>query len=1115
MAKKSKNTSSSVNNQILKVGKNSVEILTALDKIVKSSESSIQIEILDELNNTIKYNFPTVGYLKSQIDRLNENINRLSSISTDGAFILDADNSFKKIIVSDLNREPNSLSTLNEIQSFSKKKNWFFDSLLDPMLNIELDLNGKIESNVRQVLSRRYIVKFNVDANGNPTALGQSAITSFNQNINNRTDVGLDEFLTWNSTTPGVHSPSDPLSDEQMNTLDPNEVLYDGVFTVLSTELDDINNKLWYVLDTITYNDLLSQTGRDLTIGDEVIINNDISTTRYKVREINTAQSLFRVDFERIEGFEPIPTGIGTLKIYTPIIVNKTVGVSIGFNEYCVVFIKPMNTDNFLLAKDWSNGTSFYSNDLVLESTEDDNGLSMEEFYSKSVYDYGLVLQDLVAKKIPSELGVIPNAPFLDTDNFEVVQINKHLTDTTDRTETRQKHNESVTLKSEIKQIDEAVSKQRRVLQTRRFTSEAEKQKEENQLFKLSENRTSKTKLRTSLLEEIMAVKKNVFDASAKFRVRGFFDMPSAVYSFNTQAQEVVQFIYEYRYLSKDGQASSVEGFKLKTRADQPDTETKQTAVFSAWNKGKSDVRQRTYNETTSLWEWVIEDISNADTPNINQLDISISPGERVEIRVKSLSEVGWPESPSESAWSDTITIDFPDDLNKVLGEDDFILAEATQEEQRVRFEQDLNSRGLGRHLEDQVITEDTFYSHSTKSINTKYLNDAGQLINLEVYIDGLTSRIEALEEQVSRIKGELKVYVIKGNSEREVNNGANVEFTVECEDYGKLWGDDSLPGADRIFDDRPVYVINDYSIKLLNNAQTSSLGLLTNRPYISTTGIENAFHKESFSQSMWVSPDDELLLEEENGTAVSQLNNQWIWSTNKKTDNVKFNKDNNTDRLTDSSDQIVFSGGTPVTKGFLDGPTSITNQDNYNVGLKSSSTIGALNSDATKNVNVINNELWFPFKNSLGDITSPGDILNYGFASTVHPVTSSLTNLVDKNSENIKIIQGKDSAANFINIPIKLFFKYRVYGGNQFFNTATLPGIDPTQGWNTLSSDYVNLGSINRVLLNKSIRFYIETETDSRPFEFTINFKLYNKRKNQISYAISPLVNVQQISQS
>lgn len=1112
MSNNIKNTSSSVNNQILKIGKNSVEVLTALDQIVKSSESTIQIEILDSSNNPVTYSFPTVGYLKSQIDRLNDNVNRLSSISTNGAFILDADNSFKKIIVSDLNREPNSLSELNTILNFNKKKNWFFDALLDPMLNIELDLNDLIENNVRKVLTRRYIVKFNSDENGNLTALGQSAATSFSQNIKNRTNVGLEEFLDWHATTPGVFNPLDPNYDEQFNDLDANEVLYDGDFTVLSTEIDSINNKLWYILDTITYNDLLAQTGRDLSVGDEVIINNNISTTRYRVREINTAESQFRVDFERVEGFEPIPVGIGALKIYTPIIINKTVSVSIGFNEYCVLFAKPMNTDNFLLAKSWSNGTSFYSNDLVLESSDDDNGLSMEEFYAKTVFDYGLVLKDLVAKKIPSDLSVTPNAPYLDADNFEVVQINKHLTDTIDREETRNKHNKSNTLKSEIKQIDESISNQQKILQTRRFASDADRQKENNKLVKLNQDRVSKNKLRTSLLEEIMAVSKNTFNATAKYRIRGFFAMPEPVYAYNTQPQEVVQFIYEYRYLSKDGQSSPIEGYKLKSFDGQLAKDIKTTAVFSQWQQGKSDVRKRTFNTETNLWEWVIEDVADGDTPNINQLDISISKGERVEIRVKSLSEVGWPESPAESEWSDVITIDFPDDLNNVLGEDEFILAEATQEEQRVRFEQDLDSRGLGQHLSEQIITQDKFYAHPTKSVVTKYFDDAGNLINLEDYIDNLTNRILSLEEQISRIKGELKVYIVKGNSERELKNGANVEFTVECEDYGTLWDDDTLPNPERTFDDRPVYVINDYSIKVINNAQTSSLGLLTNRNYISNTGIENPFHKETFSQATWVNPDDELLIEEQDGVAVSQLNNQWIWLANKKTDTISFYEDNDDNRFTDSTDNVEYTGFDPDSKAFFNGSTMIPNNSDVNVGLKDVDSVGPLNVDAAKNIYMGNNELWFPFQAGSTVITDSSQINFAGFSATVHPVASSLSNLVDKNSEDLKIIQGKDSDNNVEEVPIKIFFKYRVYGGNSDANPVNISGLSVSEGWTTSSSDYVDLTSVPRNELNRTLRFFMETETDARPFECTIKFKLFNKRKNQIKYGTSPLTQLNQI---
>ena len=57
----------------------------------------------------------------------------------------------------------------------------------------------------------------------------------------------------------------------------------------------------------------------------------------------------------------------------------------------------------------------------------------------------------------------------------------------------------------------------------------------------------------------------------------------------------------------------------------------------------------------------MIEDVQNADTPNINQIDLSVQVNERVDIRIKSISEVGWPDSAVESSWSEILTVDFPD----------------------------------------------------------------------------------------------------------------------------------------------------------------------------------------------------------------------------------------------------------------------------------------------------------------------------------------------------------------------------------------------------------------------------------------------------------------------
>jgi hypothetical protein len=78
----------------------------------------------------------------------------------------------------------------------------------------------------------------------------------------------------------------------------------------------------------------------------------------------------------------------------------------------------------------------------------------MEQFYTDYVYDYGVILQDLVAKKIPNVLGGVPSPPVLGTNNFKVVQINT--TDTPD-SNLIQKHNYQLTLQSEIQQISDAI----------------------------------------------------------------------------------------------------------------------------------------------------------------------------------------------------------------------------------------------------------------------------------------------------------------------------------------------------------------------------------------------------------------------------------------------------------------------------------------------------------------------------------------------------------------------------------------------------------------------------------------------------------------------------------
>jgi len=1047
--------------QILTFNKNLVEILSKINTLSSTTEANVSVKIVNEEGVLVEYTLPSFSFLKSEIDRLNNNVNSIYNIDNSGALIqTSAGNKFKKVVTVDLNKEPASLNELQVVNSFKSSKNWIFDGLLNPLLSIEFDLSGKIENNVRKCLVRRYIVEFAKDTAGNFTPLGQSALNSFNQLFRNKSNIDLNDFVTWHKTTAGLVEPLTPNYDEQVFDLNPNELLYDGVFSVLKTEEDRLNRKLWYHLNTLDY--LVTDTNevRQLAQNDEVMINSEISSTRYKIIEVSTVESNFRVRFERIEGNQPIPVGTGTIKIYSPVVYTKTVNISIGYNERNVVFVKPMNADNHLVAKNWSLGSGYWTNDLRLSSTAEDNGLTMEQYYIDYVYDYGEVLQDLVAKKTPNKLAGTPVAPTLNGSNFKVVQINKHLTDTPDANLIKTKHNLMQSLKSEVTQINEAVESKNKKSKVLRFTSEADKKQINLELDSLTKKRESKSKLLASVTQEIINLSKSpsLTKVDPKFKVRGFWTMPEAVVTRGTQPQEVVQFRVQYRYLSKDGRETPTETFRVSNAT----TGNKQTGAFSNWTEFKTDARKRTYNAENGTYTWEIEDIESADTPNINQLDLSIQSNEKMEIRIKSISEVGWPESPVESDWSEVLTVEFPDDLNNVLNENDFILQEATKEELKVRMDTELSAKGLDDHLSDTIVVNNTTYHHDANKILSGFKDANGVSLGLFEYLKSLQDRIISLEEKIKRAKGELEVIILRNNQEFVVQNGSEVTFNVECEDYLDQFigsANTRQVQSGRIYANN-IYVIKDFVVKLRNKAVDSPLGLLSNRSYSQNSDIYNAGAPQTF----WVNDKDQLLSSSSTGQTRTQLNNQFIW-------NVNYESVTST-VVTKISENI---GNSFVTNN-NNSITPILSSNEFSVGYNETSILSFVGN----NTSLLDTKKWV---DTTVSVSSTSKLL-----TTVHPVVPNLEDIVETNTDKVKVVNGGDDKS--IIIPINIYFK--------------MNALDPNQGG--LNYEYIDLNSSRSTIKHiKKLKFLLENESENKPFEFSIKFNI-NRSKVVLKKTVSPI---------
>ena len=1037
-----------VADQITAYNKNIVDTLTKINALTTTKDPSVDIQIIDVEGVLRSYSLPSFTFLKTEIERLNNSINSLYSIDSAGALIqTTSNNKFRKIITVDLNREPNPVNDLGAVTQFRAQKNWFFDSMLNPALFIEIDLNNKIENNVRKILSRRYIVDFAKDADGNFTNLGQSAVNSFNQLYRSKNDIDIQDFETWHKTTPGVVSPLDPNFDEQVFDIEPNSVLYDGIFNVLSIEEDTLNRKLWYHINTLDY--LINETleVRQLSVNDELIINQEISNTRYKIIEVSNTESNFRIRVERVEGLQPIPVGIGTLKIYSPVVYSKRVRISVGYNERDVIFIKPMNADNNLMAKDWSRGTGFYTNDLRLLSNDSENGSTMEQFYIDYVYDYGEVLQDFVAKKTPNKLAGIPNIVTLNTENFKVVQINKHLTDTPDANLIKVKHNYMMSLKNEIRQLQDAIDARNKKQKTTRFTSKAAENQFSLEIKELDNKKSSKQKLLATTTQEIIDISRApTSKVEPKYRLRGFWNVPEAVITRGTLPQEIIQFRVQYRYVSKDGKEPVVETFNIRENNQQ------KTAAFSNWNEYKTDVRKRTLDKSTGLYTWQIEDIENADTPNINQIDIAINVNEKVEIRVKSISEVGWPESPVESDWSEVLTVQFPDDLNNVLNDNDFILKEASKEELKVSMQTELTARGLDEHLSQTTVINNKTFHHTSDKIVSGFKDENGVALDMFEYLTKLENRVRSLEEKIKRVKGELEVVIIRSNQEFSVSNNSETAFNIELEEYLESYNAKGAPTG-RIYENN-VYVIKDFAMILRNRAADSVLGLLSNRDY-SGSSIYNTAAPQVF----WVNNQDELLFSDVTGVSKTQLGNQYIWA---------LNYDSVTQTSLVKLSENIGNSFTTLNNNSL---TNILSLTEYNLGYSDSSSL----SFVSNNNSLLDTSKWV---DPVETVASTEKLL-----STIHPVIPDLQNLVETNEDKIKSIPGSKE----IIIPIHIYFKM-----NSLNSTKT--------GKNY---EYVDLNLKQSTVKHiKKIKFFIEDENSNRPFIFSAKFTL---NRSKVAFAARP----------
>lgn len=789
---------------------NAQELISKMNQALTTNSSQVEVTQInsDDPSTSTTIPIPSIGYMNGRIEEIDSKFKTLLNANGNTIGVKDDQGNVKRFELNDITKTISDLEKIGDASlslptRFKTKNNWFFESFLSPLLYVPIDVTNYVSDDISKFEIRRVIVNVGEDTD---------LITYFNNNYNGKNSINYSTLLT-----ELVNNGISYFEDTNIVDLPGAINRYRGTFKVQSiseiTVPETINgeilsySKIKYVLDKLEYTDVTGSTPaaqrRELSAGSRLITEEN---SEYIVESVDTKDK--SVILKRVFGSDGIVL-FENLRIKPEIYRSPILAVNIGYNEREVIFIKPISSKMDLTVDFISNGFGIYTNELQITLQSGQN-LTLNEYYNNFVADFGLLFLSFAKeKKLPNSLGFQPNAPTLSSTNFKVLQIDSHVTNTDSASTVKNLVSQKESINSNLRELDKSIDTLKKTINSSGNQNDAIRLKAQSDLNnKTSARAQSFSQLSTVVKELSLNVKTSPeFSISPKYRVRGFWEIPADINS-PYGLQKTVQFKISYRYLSANKDAASADPITFTDA-----TGNQRTGYFSPWTEVLTKAKQKTYNADTGLYEWTEDNVADPNSVNINQLDIAIRKGESVEIRIKSLSEAGFPDNPVESEWSESITIDFPANIQS-SEENTLIAQQAMADESRISLQEELNARGLDLHLSTAFTSKDKYYSHTTEAIASGFFLTDGTAISLYDKLKEIADSLSEIKSSLSTGTAELIVSIVTPEgSEVQVTNGQMVDlFAGYYVDSAKLT-DGSL--------DKGKIVSKEYQVKIRNASQT------------------------------------------------------------------------------------------------------------------------------------------------------------------------------------------------------------------------------------------------------------------------------------------------------
>lgn len=717
--------------------KQNLDILKTLNESFFTNKSHINTNIAG-----VNYSIPSFLSLENKVNALRDDFENLVNAPKTGEAHFTFDGSSRVIELRGYTNTPAAIN-LPEVNEFDMESNNIFKDFLNPVPYINFSLsdvpNDIVTVDIKKVIPKNTeLLEKLIDIIGEKTSISYSwadlykILSMYNKDNGDYVEYDTIQRLPVRKTIGTATYVVESIVRDEID-----ESLDEYITLKLRSDIDGYTKNLTYKIfdDTID---------KYLSVGDQLVTYDD--SAKMEIVEIQSNTNTLKVKVLNGEYLNLLPTEDvidGTnevfdnskLKFFSTIESDndKYIHVPLEEDQYVFVAIAPLN-DRMNIRAPWGDGLIINTSKLLRGDEK------FSDYYDQNVRNIGDILSDMTSMmSVPlsnyteDEFNEITGyKPVIDTNNIAVVQINSHLNDTDNVKNIRSLYAQKNVIKTQLDEILSKISNINTKLNQMSFDDTTGlRSTYSNQLVEYNQTRNELNTSLNKIINEI-AVNANNSDIpieNAKYRIRGFYDVPSGM---NIKGIKV-----QYRYKNLNNTSG-----KAVTIGDR--------FLFSDWNDMEGFLNPKIVVFEKGQYKFKQQDSTDGlNVPSYNQIDIPISQGETVDIRLKVVYEYGYPFVEVTSDWSDIVNITFPVEYLKDVQILD-IISENNNDIETNRFENIISDKGITSHVDDKIIDQDITYYHNPSHIASGFYTTERRIIPLKDKLEELTNIVTQLQDEIT-----------------------------------------------------------------------------------------------------------------------------------------------------------------------------------------------------------------------------------------------------------------------------------------------------------------------------------------------------------------------------